>query len=331
MILNTSDLHRQAEQRLQNAAYSPKRLVLIHTAISLGASLLITFINFLFSRQIAGTGGLSGLDTRSVLATVQSVLELAVTVLLPFWEVGLVGAMLCWVKGEPANFSTLLGGFRRFGTFLAQKLMLGLVFFAMGTAILYFGATVFMVSPFSGELTAALEPVMEEAGSMLSSEILLSEEVMAQVGDAVTPLLVIFGILFVAVAIPVLYRVRFAEFFAMEGSRALVSLLESVRITRKNVWQIVKLDLSFWWFYLLQGLSVALCYGDTMLQAVGISLPMSADGAFFLFYVLGILCQGLLLWQYQAKVSTAYGLAYKALCDAPAPAPSQSANVPWDN
>lgn len=328
MPLHTSDLRRQAGEHLQKAAYSPRRLVLIHTAVSLGASLLLTFINFLFSRQIAGTGGLSGLGTRSILETAQALLELAVTVLLPFWEVGLIGAVLCWVKGEPATFDTLLGGFHRFGTLLAQKLMLGIMFFAMGMALFYFCATVFMMSPFSGELTAALAPVLEETSSGLTSEALLSEQSLAQLSDAVVPLLVLFGIAFAALGIPVLYRVRFAEFFAMEGRRALVGLLESVRITRKAVWQLVKLDLSFWWFYLLQLLCVALCYGHTLLQAMGLSLSISNDAAFFLFYVLGTVCQGLLLWQYQAKVSATYGVAFKTLCNASVPRP---ANRPWDN
>ena len=329
MTLHTSQLRRQAQAALEKASYSPRRLVLIHTAVSLGASLLITFINFLFSKQIAGTGGLSGLGTRSVLETAQAMLELAVMVLLPFWNVGLIAGVVRWVKGEEANFSTLLEGFRRFGTLLAQKLMLGAVLLARGMALSYLCATVFLLSPFSGELTAALAPIMEE--SAVSSNAQISEEALAQVSQAVTPLLVMFGIVFGVASIPVLYRVRFAEYFVMEDNRALASLLQSVRITRHSLWQLVKLDLSFWWFYLLQGLSVALCYGDTLLKAVGISLPMSADGSYFLFYVLGVVCQGILLWLFQAKVSATYGVAYQTLCAAPAPQPVQPQNVPWDN
>lgn len=326
MTLTTTDLHRQAEARLQKAAYSPRRLVLIHSAISLGASLLVTFLNYLFSRQIAGTGGLGGLGARSVLSTVQSLLELVVMVVLPFWEIGLIRAALCWSREEPADFSALLAGFRRIGPVLRQKLFQGGLFVALAMALLQFSTTVFMLTPFSKGLGELLAPLYQSS----DPETLLTDAYMAQVGQAVLPFAVIFAVLYAVVAIPLFYRVRFSEFFVMDGNGAVKSIVESARITRRNVWQIVKLDLSFWWFYLLQLLCVAVSYGDSLLAAAGVSLPLSADTAFFLFYVLGAVCQLVLLWQYQAKVSTAYALAWQDMQNAPAPVSVQPANVPWD-
>jgi len=139
-----------------------------------------------------------------------------------------------------------------------------------------------------------------------------------QIGSAAVPFLIFLGFAFAAVLIPLFYRVRFSDFAAMDGGRALLCMLESFRITKKKAWQIFKIDLSFWWFYLLQALSVALCYGDTILPALGVTLPMSPAVAYFLFFVAGILCQGLLLWRYQAQVSATYAVTYDALCaDAP--------------
>lgn len=312
MTLHYADLHREAELRLATLAYSPRRLVLIHTAVSLGASLVVGLLNLLFSQMIAKTGGLSGMGMRSMLQTAQAVLELAVTVLLPFWNIGLTRAALCWARGESAEMPTLLEGFRRFRSVLGVKLLTGAVFLVVCMAVSYLGTMLFMFTPFAGSLMEALDPIMQNAGT-LDPEVLLSDEVMAQISSAAVPLMIFLGVLFVAVAIPVWYRVRFADFAVMDGGRSLPSLLHSFRITKNKALAIFKIDLRFWWFYLLQLLTVILCYGDTILAALGVALPMSAELAYVLFYAAGIVCQGILLWFYQAKVSAVYGLAYETL------------------
>lgn len=310
--MHISDLRRQGAERLQNADYSPRRLVLLHTGVSLGASLLLAVINILFTRMIANTGGLGGMGTRSLLETVQVMVELAVSVALPFWEIGLVRAALNWARGEAARPNTLLEGFHRFGSVLGMRVMTAVLFLAIGMAVLNIGGLLFALSPFSGELMEAIAPFVKPMTNA-EMENLLTEEAIARIVDGAMPMLVLCAVLLVAVMIPVGYRIRFADFALMDGNRPLISLLESTRITRGNVWRLVKLDLSFWWFYLLQFLSVTLCYGDQILKWAGVTLPMSADGAYILFFALGIVCQGVLLWYYQAKVSVTYGLAYEAL------------------
>lgn len=314
MTLKSSDLRWEAERSLLNAPYSPRRIVLIHTAVSLGASLLLALFNFLLSQMISGTGGLSGMGTRSLLQTAQAVVELAVTVLLPFWNIGLIRAAMNWARKESAEPATLLEGFRRFGSVLGVKAMTFLLFVLAAMAVSYVGTALFMFTPFADKLSAVLQPILEESDGAATADLLLSEQALAQIGSAATPLLIFLGVLFAVVLIPLFYRVRFADFAAMDGGRALICMLESFRITKKKAWQIFKIDLSFWWFYLLQALSVALCYGDTILGALGVTLPMSPDVAYFLFFVAGILCQGLLLWRYQAQVSATYAVTYDALC-----------------
>ena len=92
-MLKVSELHNQANARLENAG-NPKRLALIHTAIALGASFLLTLINYLLSLGIADTGGLDGVGTRTLLSTAQAMLELAVMLALPFWQLGIFYAAL---------------------------------------------------------------------------------------------------------------------------------------------------------------------------------------------------------------------------------------------
>lgn len=310
-MLNLSDLRQKADRQLDFAPYAPRQLVLIHTAVSLGASLVVALVNLLFASMIENTGGLSGLGTRSMLETAQSTLELAVTAALPFWNISLTRAALCWARGELAEPPTLLEGFRRFRSVLGLKLLTAFLLMGLGLAVFYIGSSVFMLTPFADPLVAALNPIMQQSGVLAPDA--LTEEAVAQVVNLAKPLFIFLGLVFAAVVIPLWYRVRFADFAVMDGCRGRVSLVESIRITKKKCLQIFKIDLSFWWFYLLQALSVTLCYGDSILPAMGVALPMSAEVAYIAFMALGNVCQGILLWFYQAKVSVTYALAYETL------------------
>ncbi len=312
-MLQVSDLHRSARDRLQGVSGNPKKLVLIHTAIALGSSFLLTVVNYLFSLQIENTGGLGGLGTRSILATAQSVLELAVMIALPFWQLGIYYAALQWAKGENAEFGSLLQGFRRFSSVLGMLLLRSLLFITLAIAVVNVGSFIFMLTPFAAPLLELFAPIMEQSATPEQLEALLTPELIESVSRASIPLLIISGVLYIAVALPLFYRLRFGDFAVMEGLPAGRALLKSFAITQRRFWQVLKLDLSFWWFYLLQMLSVALCYADTILPAMGIALPVSGVTAAFVFYALGSICQCLLLWQWEGHRVTVYSLAYCTL------------------
>ena len=308
----SSDLHRQARE-LQQRAGNPKKLVLIHTAVALGSSLLITVLNYLFSLQIAETGGLSGLGLRSILSTVQASLELIVMAALPFWEIGLLFAALQWTKGETVEVRSLFQGFRRFGTVLAFRLLYGGIFAVLGLAVFHISTFLFVMTPFAAPLMELLAPILDPSATAQQLETLLTPELMSTAAKTMTPLFVLFGILFLLLAIPVFYRLRFGEFALMEGTGAWRALLKSLQITQRNTGKLLKLDLHFWWFYLLQVLCLAISWADTVLPHLGITLPVSQEVGYFLFFTAGTVLQGVLLWQYQGQVLTTYCLAYDAL------------------
>ena len=246
VTINPSDLHKQADSLLTRAK-DPKKLVLIHTAIALGSSLLIAVFNYLFHLQIAETGGLSGLGLRSILETCQSILELAVSVALPFWQIGLLFAAMQWMQGEQAGFSSLLQGFQRFGSVLRFYLLYAGLFCALAFPLIYICSFLFAMTPFSAPLTEILEPIMDPSLTPQQIDALLTEEMVASMMHAMIPMFIMFGIVYLLVAIPIAYRLRFGTYGVMSGSGAMAALVESFRITRKNTLQIVKLDLHFWW------------------------------------------------------------------------------------
>ncbi len=312
-MIKPSVLYRQAGDALQQPAYNPKKLVLLHTAVALGCSLLVTALDYLLNLQIAATGGLSDMGLRITLSTIQYILNLFVMVALPFWEIGLLFASLRWANGENATEKDLLQGFRRFGAILGIRLLQGVLFFLLGIVVSYISAAIFMLTPFAAPMIAIMEPILQSP----APEELITPELFAPVMDSFIPLLILFSVLFLAVAIPVFYRLRFSEFAVLEGNSATKALAHSIRLTRKKSLRLFKVDLHFWWFYLLQALCLVVCYADILLTKLGVSLPLSEDGSFFLFYVLGTVGQGVLLWLCQGRRLTTYALTYQAFDETP--------------
>ena len=105
MLLDFKKLRSDAQERLSHAD-NPRRMILIHTGIILLATLLLSVADHFLSQQISGTGGLSGIGGRAILETVQSILRLAQTVALPFWQIGYLYYTLQIAKGAQGTFPT---------------------------------------------------------------------------------------------------------------------------------------------------------------------------------------------------------------------------------
>ena len=166
------------------------------------------------------------------------------------------------------------------------------------------------MTPLSAPLMEILEPVTQANG-----EILLDDATTAAVAEAMIPALVLFAVVFVAVAAPRFYNFRMAFFFLLDDPQAgaRMALRRSTVAMRGKRLDLLKLDASFWWFYVLDFLTVALCYGDAILNWLGIPLPMSAEFSYFLFYVLYLAAQvGLYLWA-RNRVECTYAVGYENL------------------
>lgn len=303
---------QKAAQRLQDSQYPPRKLVLIFAGVSLGFSLLVTLINYLLTRQIDGTGGLSGLGMRSILSTVQSVLQLVGLVLLPFWQYGFVAAGLGFARGQNPTPHTLLHGFRRWGRVLGLQLMQGLIMIMVATISMNIGTTIFVMTPLADDFNRILMPMFSQMEDMNQ---LLDAAFMETAMEAALPAVWLTLGVFVLIMVPLGYRFRMAEFVVMDEPPrgGLAALLISIRLMHRNCLQLVRLDLSYWWFYLLQGIILLLGYGDLLLQTLGIALPFSADTAYFVFYLLYLGGQLALYYFAKTPVQTTYSLFYDEL------------------
>lgn len=304
-------LKEAAQQRLASASFDPQKLMLVYMGASALLMLLVTGLNFLLNAQIEGTGGLSGVGMRSMLETAMEVLQLGANLVLPFWNMGYLACVLRIVRGEWFDLGTLLEGFRNFGPVLRLTLLYAGYFLMLAFLCFYPSMLVFSMTPLAQPMMEIMEPLAQAGTDMV-----LDEATLAAATDAMVPMMVMYVLVFLAVAAPNFYRFRMAYFALMDDPRAgaLAALRRSTGIMHGNRVALLKLDVSFWWFYVLEALAVALCYGDVILMWLGISLPITGDGAFFLFYALYLAAQlGLYVWA-RNRVECTYAAGYDALC-----------------
>ena len=312
MLSEPSVLRTSAGASLQQA-HTPGRVILIHTGAMLLLSLLLTVADYLLNQQISATGGLSGMGLRSILTTIRSVLRLTQFIALPFWQMGYTYYTLNVARGQKAGLPDLLEGFRRWAPILRLKaLMLGMGILlgflcAQATSIL------FMFTPWADPMMAKVETLMA-SGNV--TEEMLAEALLSMSQEVTIPLLVIFGLCFLAGFLYLFFRFRLAELWLMahpEGG-AFAALRNSSILMRGNYKAMFKIDLHFWWFYLLELLVTVLFYGDTILHSFGIQMTADAFGSYMAFFVLYIWAQMSLYWWKRNEVAVTYAHAYLALC-----------------
>lgn len=307
-ILNPRELKNQAQERIGQSRVDPRILVLIYTGVTVGLSLLVNGLHLLLQQQIGGTGGLGGLGTRSLLQTLQTLLSYFSTFFSPFWTAGFLYAIILLVRRLNPEPRDLLFGFRRLPRILSYTLLELLVVTGVMILCTNLASTLFLMTPLSEPMVDALAPMLESADfDVLELDVIPFSSFL--------PLLLLFLALFVPFFARVSYSLRLSVYLLVEGPgvSALGAMLLSRQMMKGHKMQMFKLDLSFWWFYVLEGLLVIVCYLDVILPALGISLPFDSTVAYFVFLALyGVLQMGLHYWK-KCQVETTYVLAYEAI------------------
>lgn len=310
MPLAFANLRASAKNNLKQAR-NPGYVVLLHTGVILLVSMLLTVADYFLNRQISTTGGLSGLGARSVLATIQSLLRLTQAVMLPFWQIGYVYYTVQVVRGQSTGIPDLLEGFRRFFHVLRLKALMAGIAMALIFVSAYLSSFLFLLTPWAMPLMQKMESLAE---STMDPNVLL-ESISAMTAEVMIPILVIFLLCFLTGSILVFFRLRMAELWLMDhpNSGALEALRNSRQMLRGNCKALLRIDLSFWWFYLLEALLTIICYGDVILGVMGIEMTVDAFGSFFLFFGIYLSLQLALYWWKRNEVSVTYAQAYLEL------------------
>lgn len=318
-IRDRVSLKQRAGERLAAASYDPQKLTLLHGAVVVGVSLVLSLLTMALSRGIEGTGGLSGMGTRNLLETVQTLLSYAFNLLLPFWQIGIIFSFLRIIRSQPVGPDSLLRGFRRFGPVLRLKLMELVLYFAIAMICAYLSS--FLAMTLSSKLYTLLEPL---AMAMLEDPYADVNALMTQLPQqelmaAMLPVLMIFAGLYLAIVILVGYRLRFAQYLVVDTPElgAIASIRGSLQLTKKNCIALFRLDLSYWWYYLLQAVAVLACYADLFLKAAGAALPLSGQWATLVCYCVYGAMTLTLDYFCRPQVEATYALAYDVLKNPP--------------
>ena len=301
-IRDPKGLKTAAEQALNEASFDPRKLILIHTGASVALSLILALVDWLLEQQIGGTGGLSGVGSRAILETAQTVLMYAQLAAVLFWQIGYVFVSLRIVRRQPVGPGSLLEGFRKFGPVLRLRLMETLLYTCMGLTCVYGGAIVFGLTPWASPLEEAMEVGTEEALLLAAQECAL-------------PLTVLTAVFALVLFVPYAYRLRMTSYILMDHPQ--VGAKGAIRLSRlmmhRNRMNLFKVDLSFWWFYGLETLVALIAYGDYLLPMLGVELPWSATVSYYVFLVLCYIGQLALYWWKGNTVQATYALCYEAL------------------
>ena len=310
--MDIRSLKNTASQRLETAR-DEKKIVMIYAAITVGLSALVTVVNYLASSGISQTGGLSNIGLRSILSTLQRVLPIVQSVLLMIAELGYINAALRMARGQYASPNSLKMGIDRFFPLIRCTLMQGLVYGIAGMAGFYLAMQIFLMTPLSNATMEILLPLTEDMSVLSNGVLQLDMETTLLLAEAMIPLFLLFGVICIVICLPLMYWFRMANYVLIDkpalGGWAV--LKESRKIMRRRCLELFKLDLSFWWYYLLLIASGFLCYGDAILALAGITLPWSGDVSFFIFYALFLVVTLAIYYFFLNKIEVSYALFYE--------------------
>ena len=291
-----------ARQRADSSRYNTQKLALLFTGAAVALSFLITLIGFLLTKQMEDTSGLGGIGLRTTLFSIQTLVMLAGAVVLPFWNLGYTRAALDTARDGIAEPKTLLSGFRLFFPALRLFFLQAMLYTLIIPLVAQAGSILYLLSPFSMEAIEKVDTLLASGEAALADP-----AIMQQLVQMLWPMYLIVGILLLVVFIPVMYRLRLVEFSLADGKeKALQNMLRSNYVMRGHCFWMFRLDLSFWWYFLLQGLAAVLAYGD---------LLIGGDVAYWVFYLLSAAAQLFIGWKFLPQVHTTYALAYDMLLD----------------
>ena len=178
----------------------------------------------------------------------------------------------------------------------------------------YAGIMIYMLTPLADPAVELLTPLMSQM-TLLDSTVAIDDATYAQLVQTMTPCFVISGIMLLVLGGPIFYSFRMVNYVIIDkpAMGALMALRESKKMMRGNRLQLLKLDVSLWWYYLASAAALVICYGDLLLPMLGVELPVSETVAFFGFYVLYIAASFCVHIFLRNRAEVTYALAYDAV------------------
>lgn len=308
-IPQNSVLRATAADRLRKAG-QVDTITLIYAAIVLGFSAFAFALQFFLDSKIGALGGLAAVGRRSQLETISRLMFLVQMALGLCLNLGYQAVMLRSARELNVSPYTLEAGFERFFPLLRSVLLRFALYAIMAMGSFYAAALIYAYTPSARGLSEAVSAL---PGAELTPELLLQNTAIVDAFQkAVLPICCLAVGIFLIFGLPVIYGYRLTEFVILDNPHlgARYALRMSKRMMRGAKRSLLRVDLSFWWYYALNALAAVLCYSDLLLSLAGIDLPISDTAAYFLSYGLYLVCQLAIFHFFKAKVEQVYALIY---------------------
>lgn len=295
-------------RELLSRASQLRQILLVYCGIVLASCLVTTGLGQGLGSLISRSGGLGNLGTRSMLSTFQTLLPIAHTLVLLVLDLGLLAAMLRISRGQFTSPQTLRTGIARFFPLLRLTLLQIPIYLVLAFAA-YAAVIVWLLTPLANSAMEVMLPLVSGGADpqQAVNALLADEAIMMDFMQALIPMYILALAAMAAVMIPVSYRIGMAKLVILDDPRAgaFRALSESFKMTRRNCMAFFKLDLSFWWYYVLTLLVSVL----SILEAF---LPVS-EAIGWILYAAALLLQVLVYYFLRPRVEVSRCLIYNAI------------------
>ena len=261
----------------------------------------------------ADQGGLSNLGTHAIYQTAQQVIPMLASFVAMCLELGYLGAMLRISRGQYADHTDLKVGFQKFWPLLRLTILQGLIFLGVGVLAVQLSSVVFAMTPWA-------QPVMDALVALeVTDPAMLTEADVLALLEVMGPMYIIAGIVYLALLIPVLFRLRLASYCLLDDpqGRALAALGTSNRLMRRRFLPMLKVDLSLWVYYLATAVMTVVMYLDLILALLGVQLPLEGKLFSLLVYLAALVMQFGIQYLLRSRVELTYLAAYDKLREKP--------------
>lgn len=299
-------LKKKASNRLQSGN-DPKKVVLVYAGIVALSSLVVTVVQDLLDSQISQTGGIQNIGTRSMLTTADTVLTIAQLLLVMCLTLGYTGSMLRIARGQYASPNSLKAGGERIWVLLRTRLLQMLIMTAAAFALCFLVINVCLLTPLSNRVIAVM-------GTVSAEELLSNGLALIALYSAMLPIILIYLVALVPLLWYFSCTYRMVDYLLIDRPQlgAFGVLRESRRMMQGNMKMMLRVDLSFWWYYLLQALVSVLIYLNMVLAPFAIGLP--PEVLYWGTVVLYLAADFALRYFFNNKVAVTYALFYDSLC-----------------
>ena len=299
-------LKKKASNRLQSGN-DPKKVVLVYAGIVALSSLVVTVVQDLLDSQISQTGGIQNIGTRSMLTTADTVLTIAQLLLVMCLTLGYTGSMLRIARGQYASPNSLKAGGERIWVLLRTRLLQMLIMTAAAFALCFLVINVCLLTPLSNRVIAVM-------GTVSAEELLSNGLALMGLYSAMLPIILIYLVALVPLLWYFSCTYRMVDYLLIDRPQlgAFGVLRESRRMMQGNMKMMLRVDLSFWWYYLLQALVSMLIYLNMVLAPFAIGLPPAV--LYWGTVVLYLAADFALRYFFSNKVAVTYALFYDSLC-----------------